>query len=454
MSLSESRKFEHQGEKLDYWQKQCSRLGHNPNGHSQEYQDFLRKANDKLLRENFIKMQMGFSNEVVKFKQKNDGWDFNKFRNLSKEGISGLSSEERLQYRDFLVSRVHDNKVIARVQANLVNAGYDLGQYGIHGVDGKKGTLTTKAIKSFQESIGLKPTGELDQETWLALELVTKAGIKKSEIEGMKVRNLIKVRTITNSIDNDLGILSAKYESKGEPGTIGDNSGDPGGKSYGVYQFASKRGTVDEFLSWLKNQNDSYWRELINAKELDGGKYATNFDRAWKRIAFTDKDVFARLQHNFIKHKYYDRAARELKVKFNFHIENRSIAIQNVLWSTAVQHGPVGAADIFLKAGLDLNDEELIKAVYKERSKVVTYEDMVKIKGENTNINIIDGNSEQEYMMKAEKYKINGLVMRYFSGCDAMTQVSVYERFQYELIDALNMYYKELENDKTGSSLL
>ncbi len=182
MSLSENRKFDHQqGEKFDYWQKQCNKLGQNPNGHSQEYQDFLRKANDKLLRENFIKMQMGFSNEVIKFKQKNDGWDFNKFRNLSKEGISGLSSEERLQYRDFLVSRVHDNKVIARVQANLLNAGYDLGQYGIHGVDGKKGTLTTKAIKSFQEFIGLKPTGELDQETWLGLELVTELGLEQGE---------------------------------------------------------------------------------------------------------------------------------------------------------------------------------------------------------------------------------------------------------------------------------
>ena len=267
MSLSESRKFDHQqGEKFDYWQKQCNKLGHNPNGHSQEYQDFLRKANDKLLRENFIKMQMGFSNEVIKFKQKNDGWDFNKFRNLSKEGISGLSSEERLQYRDFLVSRVHDNKVIARVQANLLNAGYDLGQYGIHGVDGKKGTLTTKAIKNFQESIGLKPTGELDQETWLALELVTTAGIRKSEIErlGQILRKDNKqlsegnVQELKYNQGNELDLnlkieqfvaVAEKEFQKGFKENNGDNM-TPYGKWYGL----DGQPWCAMFVSWCAEQ--------------------------------------------------------------------------------------------------------------------------------------------------------------------------------------------------------
>lgn len=76
----------------------------------------------------------------------------------------------------------HTHETITRAKANLVTAGYNLGD-AKNGEDGKAEDLTTKAIKRFQESVGLEPTGKLDQETILALDQVTKLGMTKQKIE-------------------------------------------------------------------------------------------------------------------------------------------------------------------------------------------------------------------------------------------------------------------------------
>ena len=54
-----------------------------------------------------------------------------------------------------------------------------------------------------------------------------------------------------------LGDLSSRYESSGDPGTVSSGYGDPGGKSYGLYQFSSNAGTLDEYIQWL--QDNGYW---------------------------------------------------------------------------------------------------------------------------------------------------------------------------------------------------
>ncbi|HOJ79161.1 MAG TPA: hypothetical protein PL158_13860, partial [Bacillota bacterium] len=184
--------------------------------------------------------------------------------------------------------------------------------------------------------------------------------------------------------------------------------------------------------------NPEYWYKLNEAKQIDKGTLGVNFDKAWKNLAINDRQGFLKLQHNFIKHKYFDEAAKELKDKYGFDVSSKSIALQNVLWSTAVQHGVSGAVKIFRNAGLNLNEEQLIIAVYNERGKIVDYDEMRKIK--KGTINIINGNDNKNYMKIAKKYQINGKVMRYFSGCSAEVQVGVYERFRKEKEDALKIY--------------
>ena len=68
-------------------------------------------------------------------------------------------------------------------QASLSLAGYNLGEYGVNGVDGKPGDLTLQAVRDFQRTVGLVPTGSLDQTTMNALDFITKKGFTKSDIE-------------------------------------------------------------------------------------------------------------------------------------------------------------------------------------------------------------------------------------------------------------------------------
>ena len=49
-----------------------------------------------------------------------------------------------------------------------------------------------------------------------------------------------------------LGDLSRLYESNGDPGCISNGWGDAGGKSYGMYQLASRMGSVNSYLGWCK----------------------------------------------------------------------------------------------------------------------------------------------------------------------------------------------------------
>ena len=55
--------------------------------------------------------------------------------------------------------------------------------------------------------------------------------------------------------DPGLGALSQYYETgeNADPGAVSTVPDDPGGTSFGLYMFASKVGTVDDFRRWLRS---------------------------------------------------------------------------------------------------------------------------------------------------------------------------------------------------------
>ncbi|MCB2293587.1 hypothetical protein LGK95_08635 [Clostridium algoriphilum] len=185
-----------------------------------------------------------------------------------------------------------------------------------------------------------------------------------------------------DSSDSYLGFISSVYESTvytdnvltsiRNPGTVSDNASDAGGKSYGLYQLSSNRGTLDVFLNYLKTHSDGtdFYDKLNNAKAADGNSYSTNFDNEWKQIATNNRSEFFELQHKFIKTKYYDVAATMLKDKYNYDISTKSLALKEALWSTSVQYGikgngiTKGAVDIFFEAGLNKDEKELLTRIY------------------------------------------------------------------------------------------
>lgn len=176
-----------------------------------------------------------------------------------------------------------------------------------------------------------------------------------------------------------LGKLSEKYESSNRgPTTVSTGEGDPGGVSYGTYQLASKIGRADEFVK--KHYPDEF-------KGLKGG--TEEFTKKWKELAAKDADGLRKKEHQFIQETHYDPQVAKLSKDLKLDVTKRSTAFCDVVWSTAVQHGPRTDVIVVAAKGLvsdkkgidDVTDEELIKAVYAERGRKTDDGKLARFKG-------------------------------------------------------------------------
>lgn len=240
-----------------------------------------------------------------------------------------------------------------------------------------------------------------------------------------------------------LGVLSAKYESNGDPAVISSGQGDAGGVSYGAYQFSSVYDIPKAFFRWLiETQYDTVigWR-LSNAYDVDHG-YGDTFNREWKAVAAEKGDYFLKLQRAYVRTKYYNPAASALR-SMGFEVNNYTIALKNVVWSRALQHGVSGAMTVFGHAFEKIggfsghSEDKLIEAIYDESGITGDYE------GEKMY-------NDSSWIVR--DYGLDGKTMRYFGGCSSEVQAGVWLRLNVnEKNEALDMYDRYRDDIKPGT---
>ncbi|MBH1512946.1 peptidoglycan-binding protein [Stenotrophomonas maltophilia] len=171
------------------------------------------------------------------------------------------------------------------------------------------------------------------------------------------------------------GQTSAHFETGGRgPGHVSTGRGDHGGVSYGSYQYATNVGGVDEYVAASRYGN--------RFNGLQAGTPA--FTERWKEVAAADPAGFARDQHDFIQHKYYDVQMGRLK-DVGIDLSGRGAAVQDALWSTSVQYR--GMTRSVFQKGLqqaygedfkltELSDEQIVRAVqdYKHANVQVHFQ--------------------------------------------------------------------------------
>lgn len=174
--------------------------------------------------------------------------------------------------------------------------------------------------------------------------------------------------------DSKLGVLSTKYETGGRgPGTVSTGTHDPGGISYGSYQFATNTGDAE-----LAVASREFKRWAADFKGLAPG--TKEFGDRWKEVTKRDPAAFQDAQHAYTKRSHYDPAVASIKHDTHLDFNDRSDAVRNAVWSVSVQHGKavrillraVNHTDMMLKRTDPEYDKALIDNIYHDRIAYVT----------------------------------------------------------------------------------
>jgi hypothetical protein len=99
--------------------------------------------------------------------------------------------------------------------------------------------------------------------------------------------------------------------------------------------------------------------------EFRGLEPATpEFDKKWAEVAAKNPSEFRKDQHDFIKARYYDVMVTNLQ-RYGFNASKYGPAVQDLIWSTAVQLGPTNTS-VFtepLAGKSTLTDKDVVNLV-------------------------------------------------------------------------------------------
>lgn len=259
------------------------------------------------------------------------------------------------------------SKSISEAFDNFVKATYDkLPEPLKKGLSWLKGKVSSTKDTVKSEAVSAKEQAQATMGDRAAGSRIQERAVAGRETSVDKAAAWARDKTGTElKTEEGLGSLSALYES-GKKGSSAVGWDSTGGTSYGKYQIAAKTGTMNEFMKYLKDSNPEAYKRLSAAGPADAGKDGA-FAQEWQKMA---KDgTLGNSEHDFIKKTHFDVGVSGVKDANLQKMLSGNSALQDVMWSTSVQHGGKGASSIFNKVYKEgMSEEDLIKAVYAERS--------------------------------------------------------------------------------------
>ena len=187
---------------------------------------------------------------------------------------------------------------------------------------------------------------------------------KHADISSDVIRdfNSIKAQDIKFNTSDHLGFVSGEFESGGNPGTVAK---DNFGYAYGAWQMNSQKGILPKFVESLKG--DKKFGKLAELK-ID----SPEFQKEWVSLAKQYPNEFLKKQHECISKNLFMPVYNYAK-SAGIDVSNR--AVQEALWSQAVQHGIAGNKKIIDAAASKLSpnskSEDIVRALYSARSNYV-----------------------------------------------------------------------------------
>ncbi len=151
-----------------------------------------------------------------------------------------------------------------------------------------------------------------------------------------------------------LGTLAARFES-GSDGIAAIGYDRHGGTSYGKFQLSSRAGSMRGFIDFMKKEEPEWAARLDRAGASNTGSKRGRMPEVWQQLAQENPGRFEDLQDRYIRTSHFMPAVEAVAQKTGVAFDDMPSSFKEVLFSTAVQHGPAGAARIVSRAmtGLD-----------------------------------------------------------------------------------------------------
>jgi hypothetical protein len=185
-------------------------------------------------------------------------------------------------------------------------------------------------------------------------------------------------QTTDGNMDMPIGRLAARFES-GSKGIAAIGYDRHGGTSYGKYQLSSRAGTMRAFIDYCKTAAPDIAERLQKSggSPNTGGKRGKMPD-AWEKIAEEQPDRFEALQDKFIRASHFEPAMRSIAEKTGMDQGEMPFALQEVVFSTAVQHGPTAATRIITRAVDHVGSDRLSAEGNEPATLAKTHESLIR----------------------------------------------------------------------------